>query len=747
MLDSLPIKHLKLIDIEALLLASLLLLIGRLASLFPPNSILSLISVISAFSFILLFGVKTSLFIIEKTHFDNKKLVVLCLVPLLATGFVYLTWMVTATFSTLAPLVVFIVTFLAVLLPPKIHLIKLVRRFMPSVAELNKQKVVVGFFVIQILLMVLSLVALSNAANSTWLTNVFEGLPVWTYACIFAVFGITIGIALTESRLWPISVLTMTFWARSFLFARGFVHFGGDDGENIAIVKYLMNGHIAPFLNLSVIPNVWNWRYGSFETLNFNSNMAFLSTLTNLSPDFYAGVMSLVISSLLLVIGGYALSRVVLKRELAVRLSLIFILALTTAAFWWQLRFDPNLFVSVLFPSYLAVTLLLPNTKTGLLIFVFSSFIMFSAHPLGVLLVAPCVVYKIIAYVRKSTDYNFVQYLKRNTKKVLLSVAFLTVIAVVLFFTVSDFIFYILRLFSISNLFGLSPGGALAIGNYVSSSYLITFYIPTYYLSFLFMIVVFVICLVVWRKTNQTFFNRMKSLILVISIIGLELFFIDCFVRANPDPVWRLWSTFTLIMAPVAAAVFSLLPRYEHPLFAKKSFSVSKKTFIKVLALLLLTLIVTLSFVESAYPIQESLNLDTITSQEFNLLKTFVDSVNLNQSLYLGEYPTMRYISGIRNDWPASGNLIGDNRVNAFASIVYGSNITDAITIASQQHLTNIYVIILNRYAGEKPASWFGGYPYLANVTSLGQVILENNAGYILKLKYTNTNNTIPSLD
>jgi hypothetical protein len=98
----------------------------------------------------------------------------------------------------------------------------------------------------------------------------------------------------------------------------------------------------------------------------------------------------------------------------------------------------------------------------------------------------------------------------------------------------------------------------------------------------------------------------------------------------------------------------------------------------------------------------------------------------------------MRYISAIRNDWPESGTVVDGDRIGAFIDLAYIGYAESAIKLAAKLNMTNVYVIVLNRYAGQKfPGWWYGGRPYVTNLTSYGTIIAENNAGYILKLNLT----------
>jgi len=188
------------------------------------------------------------------------------------------------------------------------------------------------------------------------------------------------------------------------------------------------------------------------------------------------------------------------------------------------------------------------------------------------------------------------------------------------------------------------------------------------------------------------------------------------------------------IFAPIVASAIFFLFNRRNLSGDKKLAPYSKATLLKTCAVMGLAAIVFASFVQSAYPFKQSLNLDTLTTQELGLLVRFASSVNLNQTLYLGEYPTMRYLSGIRSDWPMSGGVVSEERVKAFTDLAYYGNTTLSINMSAKLNITDAYVIVLERYAGPKIATWYGGDPYISNLTTFGDVVFANQAGYILKL-------------
>jgi hypothetical protein len=76
-----------------------------------------------------------------------------------------------------------------------------------------------------------------------------------------------------------------------------------------------------------------------------------------------------------------------------------------------------------------------------------------------------------------------------------------------------------------------------------------------------------------------------------------------------------------------------------------------------------LSSIIIIAFFQSAYPTGQALNLDTLTNKECELLTTLATTMDLNKTLYIGEYPTMRYVTGIRDDWPVAGTYVNSAKI------------------------------------------------------------------------------------
>lgn len=739
-------------DVESLLFVFFLLSIGRTASFFSQHVLIVIISTISVFSVILLLGAKLSQLCTTTIENKNSKLLRIALTPIFGTGFVYFSWMFTASFSNLAPVVSSSLVLFCILLPPKLHVGQKIRKAASSlIVELKKgRRVHTILFILQLILMISVSNELSINSNNIWLKTIYDGLPLWIYACIFAAFAITIILSLFNSKLWFISILVLSIWVRTFMLSRGFVHFGGDDGENIAVVKFLTGGGTTPFLDLYVDENYWNWRYGSFLTLCFQSNMAFISFLTNLPPDFAAGAMAIGMSTVLLVIGGFALSKAILKSDAISKLALTLMLIFNTSGFWWQFRFDPNLLTHVLFPAYLAVVLLLPTSKMGLFLFFASTVVMASTHPTALALVLPCVIYRLVVFYRETRSRGFI------TKKKILVSSFLVATVGVVLVVVPNLTFLLLRAFSATHLFGLSSGKGIEIGNFIYKSVLLRHYYPNYTLNFLFVVFGALLLFPLLVIVKDKFTNKIKAFVAIFAMIIAEFLILDFFTSADPFPAWRLWTLIPALFALIISPIFVVEQHrnslcYHVKIFVKKivSFSISRDTLQKMIITMSLTTIITLTFVQTAYPIEQALNLDTISQEEYELLSTFTSSVNLNQSLILAESPTWRYILGIIGDWPPTTATYysrsnnwpalhchpwGAERLRAFINLVYYGKVEQLLDLATKENVTTVYVVVLNRYAGEKVATWYGGKPYVYHLKSFGNVAFANDAGYILEI-------------
>lgn len=541
------------IDIETPFYASLLVVLSRILCSTNTDPFILLIPSVATIIVVLLIGAKVASWI-KGIVPEISRPVFLGLVPIFGTGFVYLSWMTIANFSHLAPIITLFLGFLCLITPPCFHITTFLKvEGHHLFNEFKNQKKIMLSFIVQLVLMTYVSYALRGADSGIWLNSIFHGVSIWVPFSVLMVIVLLIANIThsRESRVILISIVVIVIWLRSFMLLRGFIHFGGDDGDHIAVIKFLLNGGRTPFLDLSVIEGGFNWRYGSRLTLFFHSNMAFLSALGGLPIDL-PGAISVSLSIMLLSIGGYALASSVLKNERAIQLCLVLML-FNFPDFFWQFRFDPTNIFHVLLPAYLAIVIGISFSIKELILYFISSVAFFVTHPMSIGLILPIASYKI---------YNYSHLLiQKNRNKFILSFS-IGLVIILSTFLYSSTLFLILRAFSVTHLVGLTETSMpIQIGNFISESYLFDVSLKRYilYISFLFALGL-ALLFSPWNEIkDHIFWLKMRELIVFFVLVMVETIFIDFFLRAAAFPYERLFPLVLTIYIPIVSAVFSFL--------------------------------------------------------------------------------------------------------------------------------------------------------------------------------------------
>jgi len=668
--------------------------------------------------------------------------------------------MITATFSTYAPMVTVIMTLLCATAPPKLRITKTTRHFLHSVLkELRKSRPLLVILIVQLSGMTYVAFAMMaiNTSGFSWLSTVWDGL---SYDVLIMISIVVLLLALTSvflnaPKTFLLQVVLMTIWIRSFMVFRGFVWTGGDAGEHVAVAKYLLDGGSVPFLDPVIHESVSaNWRYGSFATLFFNSNYAFSSFLTGFLLDMAASGLAVAFSSTTLIFGSYALSTSIFKSRKAQRICILLFL-LNTVDFFWQFRSDPNAFTHSMYPAYLALVLLTPTTSFGLLALSLGSFLMWAIHPLSIVLLAPVFIYTLVAYLRRL-----------GKRALLLALLLMSGGAIFfLFLTTQDLGLALVRTLSLQHIFyprsGTSEG--MTIGTFISESSLFSYYLAKYYAGqVIFVLSIAATFLVLLLRDRVSTFlrpNRRRftaiSVLTIILILSLDLF-ID---PTSLISVWRLWPLVLYLLLP--SLTIAILAIAEIPFFTKIKIGSRKIRALAaglpsyaLLCVVLLNLTTTMT-----YNAGNSLNFDTLSVEEYGLLSSLVSTVNQSDTIILAEVPTFRYIIAIMSDWPPSTptyysryqNLpalwyyqSGAERINAFVDLVYLGQAEDAIRIAVEENVSTIHIVVLNRLSGPKPGWWMK--TAYVDIEGFGKRILENHAGHILQIRPSSVNAVLSNL-
>ena len=329
------------LDYETTIILVILIALVRLVTTFLSNTSAWIFASLLGVSMVLIIGYKIAKQLLSSFQV-NDKILFLSLIPLAGFGVIYIVWMSVASFSNFAPFLTPIIGILISLLPPKLQLSKRVTGWLKRLNHIQQNGILVQYILLmlQVILSLLTLLIISQINATIWISSLFTYYQPFLFIVSAAVVMLSVYLILSNSQIWFLSLLLLTLWSKSFMFAVGFVRFGGDDGDNMAIVQFLMDGGSAPLVDLT--RNDWNWRFGSLASLCFQSNMAFICTIAGLDPSLAGGAIAISLSSLCWILGAFCISKAVLRHDFDVRISTILLAVFIAPAFWWQFRFDSN---------------------------------------------------------------------------------------------------------------------------------------------------------------------------------------------------------------------------------------------------------------------------------------------------------------------------------------------------------------------------------------------------------------------
>ena len=729
------------LDYETAFILIVLIVSVRLVSTFLSIPSAWIIASLFGVSMVLVVGFKIAKQLLNSIQLNDK---ILCfsLTPLAGFGIIYIVWMSVASFSNLAPILTPIIVIIASLLPPKFQISKRAIVWLKGLKHIQQNGALVQYtlLILQVILSLLSLLIISQINATVWISSLFAYYQPFLFILIAAVVMLSVYLILSNSQIWFLSLLLLTLWSKSFMFAVGFVRFGGDDGDNMAIVQFLMDGGSAPLVDLT--RNDWNWRFGSLASLCFQSNMAFICTIAGLDPSLAGGAIAISLSSLCWILGAFCISKAVLRHDFDVRISTILLAVFIAPAFWWQFRFDSNNLVQILIFPYLATALLLPKTRKGLVILLCASVAIFVAHFYALAIIVPVCLHFSWSYAGQP-----------KPSSLLMNKSFIGLVALVgllgiFMVTVPAFATLILQIFSLSDIIGPTARIPWSPGLYIASSVLVVQFMSRYFLLIIFLIVMLLISFAFRGQISKRLHDRFSVFLFICLFFLLEITFLDIFIQLPTVPAWRLWPIALSLLIIPTIPIFDILLKIK--LRGNRYFlSLSPKTK-QTLSAGIISILITFSLSFFTYPTEQALNLDTTTISEYELMSELLDKIDLNSSIIITEFSTWRHLMGIMKDWPPStptyydrnqsypaiwSNQYGMERVRAFTDMTYYANPGGIVSLLSESGVNDVFLIVFNRYEGPKSQTWHEGLPYIPNLKSWGEVFLEHDAGYVLRFR------------
>ncbi len=719
-------------DLESLAIAMTLLFLARIISVFSPYLLNALISALIGVVVIFFSIFKLLKWIIYRLDKKIDFYAILALTPINAVLTIFILWLSIASISQFAPVVVAIFLSICLLLPKKSNISKKLAIEISRFIKITKNSSVsLAILLMQVGAMSLGSYSLLSAESSFWLEDVFSGSSPIIYITIFIVIIANLLLSQRNRRIWIVSTILAAFWMRSFLLLRGFVHFGGDDGEHAAVTSYLLNGGIAPLIDINIFNDGSSWRYGSILSLCFHSNQALICTLTGLTPAASAGALAIALNTSILLISTFSLSNIILRKEETINLATSLIVIAGVSDFMWNLRFDPNGLLHVLFVSYLCIAIIMPKTKWGITVFIISTLTMIIVHPTGIALVVP----SLILWSSSILKENNAGWITKNLVKSIAIFCILLLLIIIILIN-PIIIESIARLISIINISTIIDN--IQVGFYPEKSELWGPVGTRFELIFYFSGILTILGLILWKNTKDVISNRFNAALFISFLFILELIILDVFTIAPYIVLyWRLLGLIPVVLMPIAAALLTT-SQYEWSIPINRRYA---KVSSNTLLAFSLSIIISFSFIGGAYSSNGELSLNVLSVEEFELMAVLADRSDQNSSIVTAEYPVIRYYRAIVGDWPPRSPTFnytqsGDwfLRWHAFEDLAYRGKTSTAIKLIENENINAIYAIVLNRYSFSKSIEWHNGSMYVSQLPLFGSIFYSNSAGYVLKL-------------
>jgi hypothetical protein len=190
---------------------------------------------------------------------------------------------------------------------------------------------------------------------------------------------------------------------------------------------------------------------------------------------------------------------------------------------------------------------------------------------------------------------------------------------------------------------------------------------------------------------------------------------------------------------------------------SNKRFKKKVKTFDQsYLTLLFIGCLISISFISQGYQFPSSsidytLNLDSISRGERELLLFFIENYEIKNSIILAETPTWRYLNGLMGDWPPKSQTFWSNekakpvlyntvegkiRLHSFNKLIFDGDNSLLIELGVKENVDNIYLVKLNRLSNDFDNSNFSRYSDKINYLPIKYY---NEYGNIYQMNFNNT--------
>lgn len=736
------------LDWECFALTATLVPLLRLLNTIFLHPFQFLLSTTAGFLVMLIFGWKISKIVVKVffCSFRRRNLLVLSLIPIITLASTWFLWMAFNSIGFYAPPLVLTTFFLLAVFPPKLRFSKCVFT-MSKVIEtaLRSSKILAFSCILECsLLAVLTFLLISNVLQiRLFNVTVFYGLPSIFIVMLPFVLGIPLFILFSSHRneaivISQFLVILTSFWIRTFMIARGSVSWGYDDWFHIGASNFLLNGARASFFNFI------NWGYGSTFTLVLQSNVAFLSFVLGQSPDKLCGGIAVAMSWSLLVIGAYGYSKLLLKSNRLMPISLYLLLILSPMMILWSLTLTPNSLLFSLIPSFITIVCISPFRLKAIILLLGCSFFLSLVHGFGVLVTGIALLAWLLANANKVLQINYYR---------LLVVVIVTSLTLGLGFYLETHIIsggFLSRILGAGLSLSLRP---FYLGINLRQSSIVKLMKSPLMSIDIYVTLVLACLMLLLTLTQKKLILNCRHLFLnaasLIAILFLMVYiFIDIFVvwKLHLFSTGRLRAPVVLLLMPVILqginSSLQLSRNYDSrpiqrirrvsfrfSIFRRRVAFIVSAMFFIVVAITALCLSAFVSIVFASYPSGPAMK-KTLTSEEYELLSE-VKPRWTEQSILFGPVELELYLQGMTGLLgPTSTSYLKSDYIwNAYRELLSGNLVLfceKANRLVSTGNFTNIY--ILNLYILELSED------VNAFLQNMGTIIAENRAGYIVQI-------------
>jgi hypothetical protein len=701
-------RHVLSLDIESPIYAVCAVIFSRTISLLSDSPFFQTLSLLLAFVPVLLLSYKIVTFLEKKNIFlSSSRSARLAILGLLVVPLVYIPITLLSYLIDFYVLATLILVICLTGLGEKLALSKRLKDTAMTFIRGSFEGRHVYFFLIQIL--VLAIVGSTLNSAGTWTTPAdFDYVRI---ALLSTATLITAYLLASNSKFRHVSTIITATFLFSLLSIQGVVNYGGDSGLFVSTTKQLLDGNSADFISPED-----RWRFGSLAFLGYPSLTAYLSQTSMVSPEYsisFANALAIVYITL----GGLVLSGLFGKNYLERNMIFgVYLIALPSTYYFIANNFRSVSFLLLVLPLVIPIFQHLRFNNSGKAAYLTSMLSIVVIHPLSFVFIP----------VMSAALFKHLKLPGR-----IIFAAMIAIFAAIVLVGSSS----LLRVLSISP--EELPSFFVSFDAFdVFQEPFASFLSVDWPAKFTFMIAlsatILLTILVLFKKIDNV--PRGPLIGLLVTFFALAIL-----VHTENFPIIRLSIVFGSL--GIALATCLLVRHLNHKTF--RTIPLIMRSAVPMIVLGCVVIIV----VTNAYPWGRALALDSISLDEYHLLKAFIskERPNLQTSIIFAHIETMRYLNGIDGSLlyyvgskPFSFDFTdpptASRFYDAFAKSVKG-DLSGVFKLSLEKEARSVYVVELYRFFPESRDQ----------IDS--NIIVANNAGLVRKIEFDKVQPTGWSLE